>query len=156
MRPLAYFQSYCIINYPMLNNKLKTMKRIGITIILFFISAGIFAQLTIQGKIISEKGEALAGANVIIEGTSYGTSSDINGHFIFKNLKKSDYTLQISYVGYKNVQVDVTQNQTKDLTIQLEPLNFLSDEVIVTATRVNEKTPMAFTNINKAAIEKKQ
>jgi len=138
----------------MLNNKLKTMKRIGITIILFFISAGIFAQLTIQGKIISEKGEALAGANVIIEGTSYGTSSDINGHFIFKNLKKSDYTLQISYVGYKNVQVDVTQNQTKDLTIQLEPLNFLSDEVIVTATRVNEKTPMAFTNINKAAIEK--
>jgi len=138
----------------MLNNKFKTMKRIGITIILFFISLSIFAQLTIKGKILSEKGEPLVGANIIIEGTSLGTSSDIEGNFFFNNLKKSNYTIQISYVGYKNTKVLVEPDKAQDLLIQLEPLNFLSDEVIVTATRVNEKTPMAFININKATIEK--
>lgn len=45
--------------------------------------------------------EGLIGATIHIEGTSIGTSSDIDGSFLLNNLKKGTYNLIITYVGYK-------------------------------------------------------
>ncbi|MCW9706098.1 TonB family protein [Fodinibius salsisoli] len=64
---------------------------------------------TITGKVISAKDNApLAGANVIMEGTSQGSSTDQNGKFSIQGLSKGTHNLTISYVGYQPSKGTIT------------------------------------------------
>lgn len=54
----------------------------------------------ISGYVESESGEPLIGVNIIIEGTSTGTATDVNGNFRITELAPGTYTLRASYVGY--------------------------------------------------------
>ena len=54
------------------------------TILLF--STFLFSQNTISGKVVDQKGNPIAGANIYIDGTYDGTSSDDNGNFSFIEL----------------------------------------------------------------------
>ena len=46
----------------------------------------------------SSSGEALIGANVIIQETGQGMATDINGYYIIQNINPGEYTLMVSYV----------------------------------------------------------
>ncbi len=54
----------------------------------------------------AETGEPLAGANVIIEGTSRGAATDLDGDFIIVNLIPSHYTVTASVLGYQSLSYD--------------------------------------------------
>ena len=58
-------------------------------------------KVTIKGKVVTENGEALPGASVIIKGTSTGTSTNMNGDFSIEIPKKGETTLVTSFVGFK-------------------------------------------------------
>ena len=63
-----------------------------------------FAQsnASLEGYILeSETGQGLAGANIVIIGTSLGTSSDLDGKYFIPNLPPGKYTIQVSYIGYQ-------------------------------------------------------
>ena len=49
----------------------------------------------------SQTGEPLPGANIIIEGTHWGTAADLNGNYVILNIRPGSYTLKISMMGYK-------------------------------------------------------
>lgn len=56
---------------------------------------------TITGKVTDRQtGEALAGVNVLIEGTKLGASTDASGEYLIKDVPRGRYTLRTGYIGY--------------------------------------------------------
>ena len=69
--------------------------------VLSVFSAAAFAQTTVRGQLVdSETGEPIVGAAVMVEGTTQGSVTDIDGYF--KQSVASNATLLFKYVGYKD------------------------------------------------------
>ncbi|MCU4175214.1 TonB-dependent receptor [Marinilabiliaceae bacterium N1Y90] len=113
---------------------------------LFTIQAS--AQTVINGKVTSENNEPLVGVNVILKNTYSGTITDNNGEFEILS-KENQPTLVFSYIGHKTTE---HQAITNNLDIKLETVAVLTDEVIVSAIKANNKSPIAYTNITKSEI----
>lgn len=75
--------------------------RLTLIIILLTLSVRAFSQSQIQGYIRDENNKGIAFANVYIENTVDGTSTDENGHFVLETEEKGSVTLIASFVGYK-------------------------------------------------------
>jgi iron complex outermembrane receptor protein len=110
----------------------------------------------ISGKISDgETGEPVAGANISIKGTVMGTITDTNGDFTLKSKGNYPITLIISFVGYKTHEVVV--NQAGPITpVELRPSALLAEEVVVTASRVEEsvmKSPVAVEKLDTRALK---
>ncbi len=66
---------------------------------LWIISLGVFAQvITVRGTVTDANGEPLAGVTVLVQGTSTGTVTDVDGNFVLEGVSPS-VTLDVSYVG---------------------------------------------------------
>lgn len=108
------------------------------------------AQYSISGTISSkENKQTLTGATVILKNTYHATQTNIKGQFSFEKLSAEKYIVQISLVGYKTNVDTFALTGNKIIEIQLEESPVLMEEVQVAATRVDEKSAMAFTNISK-------
>src|SRR5690606_14935874 len=56
----------------------------------------------ISGKVTdAATGEALPGVNVVIDGTTMGTATDLEGDYFIANLQPGEYTLRVSSIGFK-------------------------------------------------------
>ena len=103
------------------------MKQIFTTLFLLS-SLIVFGQGEISGIVLDENGGPLPGANVIIENTSTGVSTDFDGNFTIS--ASSGDVLVISYIGYTSEFVTVSNQDSISVSLQLD--NEL-DEVAVTA-----------------------
>ncbi len=115
------------------------------------------AQGTVKGLIQdSQTDEALIGATVMVEGTTIGATTDLNGVFNFE-APAGTHTLVFRYVGYQSQEMEITvkDGETKDLgIIGLVSGSIGLDEVKVIASIAEErKTPVAVTNISSKQIE---
>ena len=128
------------------------MKRIFLTLLLQCVVFWGFAQFTLKGTVKTEKGERLVGANLTISNGFTGTTTDVNGAYQFKNLKAGVYQLTISFIGYEkqNKEVKLTGDQTLNVVLMQD--HIMAEEVLVSATRVKEKTPVAFATVEKSEI----
>lgn len=92
---------------------------------------------SISGKIIdNSNNEELIGANVLIIGTNYGASSDIDGQFSIKLVPTGKYNIKISYISYQTVTVEgveVKPSEDTKINILLDPASTELEEVVVTA-----------------------
>lgn len=102
--------------------------------ILISLSTQTFSQTVISGRVTDTKGEAIPGANVVLEGTYDGASTDVAGRFTFETEEVGERQLSISFVGFKKqVQVVNLAGGKLELTFQLkEDINQL-DAVVITA-----------------------
>lgn len=113
---------------------------------LFLLSFLAFSQTTVKGKITdANTREVLIGATIQIEGTSSGTTTDLDGNYqlVITNDITSP-TLIISYTGYEDVSFAITNSGgevTKDITMNNDPLQL--KEVVVTARKVQESLQTA-------------
>ena len=125
--------------------------------VLSVFSAAAFAQTTVRGQLVdSETGEPLVGAAVMVEGTTQGSVTDIDGYF--KQSVASNATLLFKYVGYKDQKKKIAQKGASvDLgAIQMEPdAVMLKDVVITSSVAVARKTPVAVSTITPVFIEEK-
>ncbi len=117
-----------------------------------------FTQGSISGKLIDNStGEGLIGASIQIDGPmTTGTVADYDGSFSFSNLKKGDYKMTISYIGFTTVDRMVTvSNGNVDLgEIMMEEDRYSLSEVQVVADYVVERrTPVAVATLDKEKIE---
>ncbi|MET7255825.1 TonB-dependent receptor [Dyadobacter fermentans] len=111
-----------------------------------------FAQKSVSGRVTdAEDGKPLPGAT-IKAGEIRGTSTDKDGHFTLKNISENIDALDISYIGYQTSKVAI--GAANQLEIKLNKSTYQADEVIINATRVNDKTGMAYTNVTAAQIDK--
>ncbi|MFN8134303.1 MAG: TonB-dependent receptor [Bacteroidales bacterium] len=111
------------------------------------------AQLNLSGKVINHlTREELPGAGVRILNTYYAAASDNSGSFELKNIRAGKYNIVTSYIGFSNDTLEVNLDASKTITIELEPVAIMQDEVIVSATRAGNNTPVAHQNLDKKAI----
>ncbi|KAF2333584.1 SusC/RagA family TonB-linked outer membrane protein [Flavobacterium ginsenosidimutans] len=113
-------------------------KKLNIHILLFLllITAGIQAQNTtplIQSKLDGTVVDAITnqpiiGASVTIKGTTHGVVTDAEGKFYFQTGQKFPYTLIVSYIGYKKLEVIVEKNP---VIINLKEERQELDELVV-------------------------
>lgn len=83
----------------------------------FTFAADISGRVTDAGS-----GDFLPGANVVVEGTNFGASSDRSGSYTITGLAAGDYTLQVSYIGYSDYSAQVTiagENATNDIQLSV-------------------------------------
>ena len=83
-------------------------------------------------------GEALPGVNVYIEGTSLGSSTDIDGFYVILNVPVGSHTVLASYVGYNDVKTNnvvVSVDLTTEVNIEMDESVGGTDVVVVEATR---------------------
>ena len=125
--------------------------------VLSVFSAAAFAQTTVRGQLVdSETGEPLVGTAVMVEGTSQGTVTDIDGYF--KQSVAQGGTLLFKYVGFKDLKKKITQKGASvDLgTIKMEPdAVMLADVTITSSVAVARKTPIAVSTVDPIFIEEK-
>ncbi|SHN30696.1 iron complex outermembrane recepter protein [Mucilaginibacter sp. OK098] len=113
------------------------------------------AQLSVTGKITDKQtGEALPGATITLSNSAVNAVSDVNGKYHLDNLKSGAYTLKVSFIGYQNTSKNITLNTDAVNNFALSRSTLFTEEVTVSATRATEKSPTAFTNLNKKDIEK--
>lgn len=84
----------------------------------------------IIGAVLDSDGEPLAGATVMIEGTSHGVATDADGNFSILSDKKNT-VLVISYIGMETARVEVPKDY-KFLQVRLQHKTTMMDEVVVT------------------------
>ncbi|MCB0460923.1 MAG: carboxypeptidase-like regulatory domain-containing protein, partial [Flavobacteriaceae bacterium] len=104
---------------------MKKITRLVMAMMFLLSTSAIFAQ-TITGTVNDETGP-LPGANVVIKGTSNGTTTDFDGKFSL-NVSEGSGVAVISFIGYttKSVSYTIATGETKDLgTIVLESDNVL-------------------------------
>ena len=101
-----------------------------------------FSQSIVNGRVINEKNEGVAFANVILlnatDSTSVytGTISEEDGSFYLENIEDSTYLLKVTFVGYKDALRTVKVRDNTDLKpIVLEVSSDALDEVTVNARR---------------------
>ena len=121
-------------------------------------SMSAFAQATtVKGQLVdSETGEPLVGAAVMVEGTTQGSVTDIDGYF--KQAVAPNATLVFKYVGYKDLKQKVTRKGASvDLgVIKMEPdAVMLNDVVITSSVAIARKTPVAVSTVTPAFIEER-
>ena len=118
-------------------------------IILFFMPALFFAQDKIKGMVMEPSPQGkhlpLPGANVIWEGTSVGTITDIDGNFTLP-YESSYKTLIISYVGYKSKTIDV-KNPNTVIHILLQSTDDLEEVTVTTRKKASATSYLASQNI---------
>lgn len=100
------------------------------------------AQEMLRGRVIdAELGDPIFSANVVIEGTTTGVTTDFDGQFLIP-VPQFPVKLQVSFIGYSLQQVTV-QNGSDKLTIKLAPDQVLIDAAEVVGDRISQKQKQA-------------
>ncbi|MFA5533883.1 MAG: TonB-dependent receptor [Mariniphaga sp.] len=127
------------------------MRRFSIWLLLQLMVVAALGQYNLKG-IVTGEGEPLPGASILLKNTFYGLSTNHDGEFEFRNLKNGTYVLQVSFLGYEDQQVLVRVPDEPEVAVDLVSSTFLTGEVLISATRAKEKTPVAFTNLSREEI----
>ena len=93
---------------------------------------------------------------MIIEGSSRGTTTDLDGHFLLADLSPGTYTVTVSFVGYEDEsQVVTVRSADIVLNFEIEAISMALEGMEVFASRaLEQRTPVAFTTLGKARLQR--
>ena len=110
---------------------------------------------TISGTAIdAETGEAVPGVNVILEGTQFGTASNVDGYFTFE-APAGDYTLAASFVGYETFTTPVTVTVGEETEVDVELVSDFEQlsEIVVTGVSTGTSTLKTAFDVSKVSAQ---
>src|SRR5690554_2246432 len=114
---------------------------------------------SIEGQLIDEElTEPIPFANVIIKGTTIGTTTDLDGKYSIEGLEPGTYTIVFSYLGYQTKEisgVEVSEGQSTQVIATLASSAADLDEVVIT-TVARQDTEVAMLLNQKKAISIKE
>jgi outer membrane cobalamin receptor len=129
--------------------------KLYLSVLALILPLGLMAQATITGSVTSEDGSALAGANVIVEGTSLGAAADASGNYNINGVSAGNVTVTASFVGYESssssVSVPASGSVTVNFSLSSGAIALSGLEVL--ASRATSRTPVAYTNVDKEEME---
>ena len=138
---------------------MKNFKLIFFFAFLFPISISFAQSGVLQGRVFNEiNNETIPFANIIIESTDLGTTSDIDGNYTFENLKPGSYTIICSYLGFKNAifyEIIIAPTKPTILNIPLIEEASLLDNVELKTSSFNnrdEESPVSKRTISATEI----
>lgn len=133
-------------------------KRITKLLILtFFCVLSVFTAYAQEPTIVSgtvtdaETKEPLIGVNIIVKGSIQGTVTDVSGKFSLKITRALPVTLGVSIIGYQSKDIEITGSNS-NLSIELASQVMLGQEVVVSASRVEESVLQSPVSVEKMDI----
>ncbi|NHM00696.1 DUF5686 and carboxypeptidase-like regulatory domain-containing protein [Flavobacterium difficile] len=121
---------------------------------IFLISTLAFSQTKVSGIILDDVKQPVAYATVAFKNSSEGVIADENGKFYLES-KKTYTTLSVSFVGYKDKEIELTGEHNYDLKIVLENSNEIA-EVKVYGGKTSKKNNPAIDILRKIWERKKK
>ncbi len=88
-------------------NKGNKMRKLYNMIALAMFTSFIFAQGSVSGTVTDGNGNALFGANILIEGTASGAATGADGSYSVDGVESGNYTVTASYIGYESASISV-------------------------------------------------
>ena len=130
--------------------------------IFFFFITSIHAGTT--GKLVgnitdASTGEGLPGVNVMVENTTFGAATDLDGNYIIIGIPPGKYTILASYISYRDMrvtEVEINIDKTRHIDIELQPATLeLDEEIVIIAERPLFKKDLTSTesSVGKDVIE---
>lgn len=136
------------------------MKNCSLLFALLCLPALLLAQKSDKGTVrgtVYDKGTAqpVAYATVMVEGSSMGAATDINGFFSIANIPAGNYTLKVTYLGYLDFAAAIAVKKGEILyqTIYLEESGTNLDEIIISGRKEQAKTEV---QVSKLTVTPKQ
>jgi ferric enterobactin receptor len=123
---------------PRSNSSIPIIIISSVFFILFFNTIFSADKKDISGTIRdSVTGETLVYANIIIEGSRSGVTTNNDGFFVIIDAPRDNISLLISYMGYesKKISYDNSNTENQKLEIQLKPISIVTDDVTVVAEK---------------------
>ena len=125
--------------------------QLSLALILCFFSVASFSQVRISGKVTSTDGKALPYISVIVKGTAFGSSTDLDGTYSFPaDLKAGEYVLEFTGVGLKSkeqtLRVGTDNAYTVDIILAQDALNL--DEVVVIGSSLRQSRKQLGNTVN--------
>ncbi|WP_339704318.1 TonB-dependent receptor [uncultured Kriegella sp.] len=131
----------------------------GLWLITFLFSSAALAQsnYTLNGTITDKNnGETLFGASVFLKGTTIGVVTNEYGFYSI-TAPEGDYTLNISYVGFSEINQDITLDSNQKLDFEITEFSTELEEVVVTADEperaILRKPEMSVAKMNIATVK---
>lgn len=122
-------------------------------VLMFFATTQAMAQTSISGSVKdSNTQESLLGVNVLVKGKVLGTISGTDGTFSLNVESAPPLTLVFSMVGYLSQEIEITDSQVSGLDVILEENVIVGQEVVVSASRVEESIMQSPVSIEKMDI----
>jgi len=144
-----------------MNDSAMYMKKlIFISLLLFTVFITYAQKGAIQGRVYNEKNnEPLEFATIQIQGTLAGTTSDLDGKFVFTGVDPGFVRLIVSYVGFEttvSAEIQVQGNQTAFIDIAVPESSTLINEIVVRPNMNLKKieSPVSFATVGVKDIEK--
>lgn len=126
-------------------------------LLLFTGSTVVFSQYKVTGKVFdADNGDPLPGATVVVDGTTSGTVTDMDGNFEL-TVSEAHVNLMFAFIGYadKTMRYNVATNGNIGI-VYLDPQSINLEEIAVVASvGISRKTPVAMSNITPQFIEEK-
>lgn len=133
----------------------KALTSLNILILVILTFSSVRAQETLYGEVLEKgTGEALIGANVIVQGSGLGTITEWDGSFKLR-VEQIPVRLEISYTGFNSTVLTVEDPREK-ITIELEPSSVVIETVQVVGSRVSDKrkeSPLTIESMDLVAIK---
>ncbi|MBC7407907.1 MAG: TonB-dependent receptor [Arcicella sp.] len=126
-----------------------TKLRLGVIASIMLLTVSSFAQTKISGKVSDGASkESLIGVSVAVKGKVIGTISDGKGNFALSTTTPTPFTISVSSIGYKTQEI-IVSGAKSDFDIKLEEQNILGQEVVVSASRVEESVMTSPVSVEK-------
>lgn len=134
------------------------MKKLILSMFFIFSLVFVNAQTEITGNVKDSGGNLVPGANVLLRGTSVGSTTDFDGNFMLTTDLTGTYTILISYIGYKSFEQEIALEGTPvQINAVLSEGGEALDEILLTATsttRSQKETALSITSLNAAQLSK--
>lgn len=144
---------------PIFESKFATVRFFILTVLCLggiFLNPTFGQKATIRGYIYdADNGQPIIYANVYLNGTTLGTTSDANGFYNLTDIPVGNYYLMSTYIGYDSVrsEVKVSKNEIISRNLYLKPSGILLGEVKISASRERAKSEI---QVSKIAVTPKQ
>ncbi|MBO7315830.1 MAG: carboxypeptidase-like regulatory domain-containing protein, partial [Paludibacteraceae bacterium] len=130
------------------------MKKISILCCLLVAFNSLIAKETdahIVGHVVDKNtNEHLSFVNIMIKGTTIGTTTDASGHYFLENLPEGNYEMVVSSMGYSTItkNISITLGSTQEIDFEMEEDAILLDNVVVSTNRGEVKRREASNIVN--------
>jgi TonB-linked SusC/RagA family outer membrane protein len=116
---------------------LKRITLFWMSLLFFLVAFRLSAQeLSISGNITGTDNESLPGVNIIVKGTTRGTTSDADGNYRI-SVANGDATLVFSFIGFQTQEVAILNRTQIDIRLEIDAKEL--SEVVVTALGISQE-----------------
>ncbi len=115
----------------------------------------LMAQFKLEGHISSaDNNETLSGTHVSLSPSGLHQVTGSDGTYAFNKIKAGTYELSVSFIGFETQQIKVSLQKDTRIDLSLSPAAYLQDEIVVRSSRINDKTPLTYSLLDAADIQK--